>query len=256
MVRALKWSAFLFAATLGVALFVPDGSPALDLINGLGALLLLVVSILGLLVAATSLRRRFGRNASVRDTTPVPPGSKGRAPADTAPKKSHVDYVIKRRDWTGEGGIQARGYDVYHRGDSRSLFSNNMRPQGQTWRSTLFLIKLAGVSFRPDVLQKPQFSLGSRVTLIPDPNNPHSRTGKAVAIWDADRNFHIGYVPEADTALVFDRMQSEGGVWGFVLREYWKGRKRVGLEVLLVPPDTRVKFPSGRVEPMQRAVPT
>jgi len=119
-----------------------------------------------------------------------------------------------------------------------------MRPQGKSWRSTLFLIRIAGVSHRAEVLQKPEFDLGSRVSLVPDPENPHSKSGKAVAVWDAAGRHHAGFVPEADTRLVFDRIRAEDGVWGFIATEYWKGRKRVGLEVLLVPPGERVSIPS------------
>jgi hypothetical protein len=155
-----------------------------------------------------------------------------------------LHYYLRPRTWTGDDGLSLRGYDVFHTDRKTHLYSQDMRPQGKRWLSTFYACKVAGTSHRKKELQRRQFGVGSVVTLVPDPDNPHSKTGKAVQVWDARRKYQVGFIPEEDAPRIFDRLtETDDPVWGFILTEYHKKGKRVGLEVLLVPPGTPLRLP-------------
>jgi hypothetical protein len=100
------------------------------------------------------------------------------------------------------------------------------------------VINVAGSSFRLDELQDDGFAPGRRLSLVAEPDNEHDPN--AIAIWDADRRAHAGYVP-ADLAreLAADEWQAVS------LREFFEDNRRVGLRVLLAPRDAWVGAPRG-----------
>src|SRR5204863_8038077 len=55
------------------------------------------------------------------------------------------------------------------------------------------VVKLAGASYRADALQDDGFAPGRRLALVAEPENEHDPN--AVAIYDAERRVHGGYVP-------------------------------------------------------------
>ena len=59
------------------------------------------------------------------------------------------------------------------------------------------VIPVAGVSYRPEVLDDPSSDPGRRLSLVPEPENPHDPN--AVAIYNEDRTLQLGYVPAAVT---------------------------------------------------------
>src|SRR5918912_1063423 len=59
------------------------------------------------------------------------------------------------------------------------------------------VVKLAGASYRSDALQDDAFAPGRRLALVREPDNEHDPN--AVAVYDAGRRMHGGYVP-ADVA--------------------------------------------------------
>jgi HIRAN domain-containing protein len=98
------------------------------------------------------------------------------------------------------------------------------------------VIKVAGASYRLDALQDDAFAPGSRLELVPEPDNEHDPN--AVGIWDAKRRLQAGYVP-AETAAGLD-----AGEWQAVsLLEFFEGDKRAGLRVLLAPKDAWIGVP-------------
>ena len=162
---------------------------------------------------------------------------------DKSGPRDHL-YYLEPRSWDGDDGLYGRGYNLFHSSDpARSLRWHDLRPQGKSWRSTFFLTKIAGVSHRADVAQRPEFDVGARISLVPDPDNPHSRSGKAVQVWDARQTQQVGFVPDDDAPRIFDRLRKGDPVWGFVFAEHRKNGERVGLEILLVPPDSSLKLP-------------
>ena len=98
------------------------------------------------------------------------------------------------------------------------------------------VVKLAGASYRADELQDDAFSPGRRLTLVREPENEHDPN--AIAVWDAERRVQAGYVP-ADVALELRGDEQAVSLWEF------RGDDggRVGLRVLLAPPDAWVQEP-------------
>jgi hypothetical protein len=99
----------------------------------------------------------------------------------------------------------------------------------------LRVVKVAGSSYRLEALQDAGFDPGRRLSLVPEPDNEHDPN--AVAIWDAERRLQAGYVP-AEVAPELD-----GGEQAVSLWEFREGGSRIGLRVLIVPPDAWIGEP-------------
>jgi len=97
------------------------------------------------------------------------------------------------------------------------------------------VIKVAGASYRADALQDPAFAPGSRIALVPEPDNPHDPN--AVAVWDESRRLQAGYVP-AEVAGSIRGDEQAVSLWEFV-----EDGRRVGLRVLLAPADAWIGRP-------------
>ncbi|MHB8470379.1 MAG: HIRAN domain-containing protein [Gaiellaceae bacterium] len=100
----------------------------------------------------------------------------------------------------------------------------------------LLVVKLAGSSFRNDELQDDAFAPGRRLALVPEPENEHDPN--AIAVYDAERRLHAGYVPAAFAPELSGEEQAVS-IWEF--RDEW-GR-RTGLRVLIAPPDAWIQEP-------------
>ena len=98
------------------------------------------------------------------------------------------------------------------------------------------VVKLAGASYRDEALQDEGFAPGRRLALVPEPNNEHDPN--AVAVYDAGRRLQAGYVP-AEVAPALRGDEQAVSLWEFLDED---GR-RIGLRVLLVPPDAWVQEP-------------
>ena len=72
--------------------------------------------------------------------------------------------------------------------------------------------------------------------LVPEPENEHDPS--AIGVWDADRRLQAGYVPADVTSRVWDGAQAVS-LWEF------RGEhgRRVGLRVLIAPPDAWIGRP-------------
>jgi HIRAN domain len=98
------------------------------------------------------------------------------------------------------------------------------------------VVPVAGTSFRLDALQDDGFAPGRRLALVAEPENEHDPN--AIGIWDAERRVQAGYVP-ADVARELDAAK-----WQAVsLLEFYEGRGRGGLRVLLAPSDAWIGVP-------------
>jgi hypothetical protein len=100
----------------------------------------------------------------------------------------------------------------------------------------LRVVKLAGSSYRADALQDDAFAPGRRLSLVREPENEHDPN--AVAVWDAGRRLHAGYVP-ADAAPSLRGDEQAVSLWEF--RD--ESGRRVGLRVLLAPADAWIQEP-------------
>jgi hypothetical protein len=100
----------------------------------------------------------------------------------------------------------------------------------------LRVVKLAGASYRADVLQDDAFAPGRRLALVPEPENEHDPN--AVAVWDADRRLQAGYVP-AEIAPELGGDEQAVSLWEF----RGDDGQRIGLRVLLAPADAWIQEP-------------
>ncbi len=95
----------------------------------------------------------------------------------------------------------------------------------------LRVIAVAGVSFRADAVTDSSFDPGSRLALVPEPDNEHDPN--AVGIWNEQGTLQAGYVPrEVAPELRGDELAVS----------LWRAGAE-GLRVLLVPPGSWVGQP-------------
>jgi len=94
----------------------------------------------------------------------------------------------------------------------------------------LWVVPVAGVSFRPGAVEDPSFDPGRRLALVREPENEHDPS--AVAIWNEERTVQAGYVPREVAP------ELAGGEQALSL---W--RVEGGLRVLIVPADAWVGTP-------------
>lgn len=99
----------------------------------------------------------------------------------------------------------------------------------------VLVVRLAGASFRATALQDDSFAPGSSLALVPEPDNEHDPN--AVAIWNEGRTLHAGYVP-AETVSELRGDEQALSLWEFV-----EGGVRIGLRVLISPPDAWIGRP-------------
>jgi hypothetical protein len=97
------------------------------------------------------------------------------------------------------------------------------------------VVKLAGSSYRAEALQDDGFAPGRRLALVPEPENEHDPS--AVAVWDAERRVQAGYVP-AEVAPELSGDEQAVSLWEFV-----EDGVRIGLRVLIAPPDAWIGTP-------------
>jgi hypothetical protein len=99
----------------------------------------------------------------------------------------------------------------------------------------LRVVRVAGTSYRGEELQDDAFAPGRRLALVPEPENTHDP--RAVAVWDADRRRQAGYVP-AEVAPDLRGDEQAVSLW-----EFRDAERRVGLRILIAPPDAWIQQP-------------
>jgi len=123
------------------------------------------------------------------------------------------------------------------RGESGYWLRDAATGQALSWKDPrLLVIKVAGTSYRSEELQDDAFAPGRRLALVREPDNPHDPD--AVAVWDAGRRIQVGYVP---ATFAPELRGDEQAVALWELRD--DGGRRVGLRVLLAPPDAWIQEP-------------
>ena len=104
------------------------------------------------------------------------------------------------------------------------------------WSDTrLRVVRVAGTSYRADALQDDGFAPGRRLALVLEPDNEHDPN--AIAVWDTELRRQAGYVP-ADVAPELRGDEQAVSLW-----EFREGDRRVGLRILLAPPDAWIQEP-------------
>jgi HIRAN domain-containing protein len=106
-----------------------------------------------------------------------------------------------------------------------------------SWRDDrVRVVKVAGASYRAEALQDGGFAPGRRLALVPEPENEHDPN--AIGVWNEERTVQAGYVP-ADVAPTVPHDWQAVSLWEFT----GSARERIGLRVLLAPPDAWIGLP-------------
>jgi hypothetical protein len=92
------------------------------------------------------------------------------------------------------------------------------------------VVPVAGVSFRPEAVADASFDPGSRLVLVPEPDNEHDPN--AVGVWNRGRTLQAGYVPR-EVAAGLGGSEQAVSLW----------RAGEGLRILLVPAGSWVGKP-------------
>jgi hypothetical protein len=132
---------------------------------------------------------------------------------------------------------EGEGYVVQRTRDKQRL-SHWSLPVSQG----LYAFDVAGVTYRKEALQDPAFSPGKRLAVIPETANPVDPG--ALAVWDSTRKLHIGYVPKDCSPKMRNRMAEEEGFTYVSMWESREGKARMGLRVLAIAPNVRIKLPN------------
>jgi hypothetical protein len=125
------------------------------------------------------------------------------------------------------------------RGESGYRLRDAATGDAMTWDDPrVYVIKLAGASYRADALQDEAFAPGCRLALVPEPDNEHDPD--AIAVWDAQRRLQAGYVP-AEVAPELRGDEQAVSLWEF----RGEDGSRIGLRVLLAPVSAWIQEPRG-----------
>lgn len=105
-------------------------------------------------------------------------------------------------------------------------------------RAGAHVVPVAGASRRGEALQDDAFAPGNPVALVPEPENEHDPD--ALAVWDAGRRLHVGYLPAALAAELELPLQA------LVLWEWRDAGRRLGLRVIVASPGVWIGRPRPR----------
>ena len=97
----------------------------------------------------------------------------------------------------------------------------------------VFVVPVAGVSFREDAVLDSSFDPGLPLALVPEPDNEFD--SNAIGIWNGERTLQAGYVPR-EQARALDGSEHAVSLW----------RAGTGLRVLIVPEGSWVGRPRRR----------
>ena len=94
----------------------------------------------------------------------------------------------------------------------------------------MLVVPVAGVTFRPGVVDDETFEPGRRLALVREPDNEHDPN--AISIWNEERTLQAGYVPREVAAELRGDEQAVS-LW----------RVDGGLRVLVAPADAWIGTP-------------
>jgi hypothetical protein len=149
-------------------------------------------------------------------------------------------FAFEQRGYSAESGsgelVEGRGYELRDERDRPVRWDDS-----RLAAAGITILKVAGTSHRAEELQDDAFRPGSKLNLRPDPANefdPH-----AVGVWDAAGRNQVGFVPREAAGEISKRLEQQS-LEARILWE-WRdeGGRRVGLRMLIAPPDVLSGFP-------------
>lgn len=132
-----------------------------------------------------------------------------------------------------EGG---RGYTIMRLMDEQLLQWRTLpRNEG------IEAVNVVGESHHMKELQKKCFAAGCEVALVPEADNPYDKN--ALAVWDADEKYHVGYIPADESVRITKKMDNGEIERSIIMWETHKRKKRVSIRLLLVSPGASLHIP-------------
>lgn len=110
--------------------------------------------------------------------------------------------------------------------------------QGLSWRTLpwgdgLESLPVVGTKYHPKALNSKEFGPCKPVCLVPEPDNKYDQN--AIAVWSADRQLHVGYIPSENTARLHKEIAAGRQFRCIVMWETTTARqRRVGLRILII----------------------
>lgn len=132
--------------------------------------------------------------------------------------------TIRLEPFEGDSGS---GYAIVRNSDDQRLQWQTLKT-GEGLKS--FYVK--GAKRRMDALQSSAFRPGKEVLLVPEPDNPHDED--AVAVYDAEGETKLGYVPADDTRIVHMFLDEDSEARCLVVWQVVEGGERKAIRVLLL----------------------
>lgn len=105
-------------------------------------------------------------------------------------------------------------------------------------------IPVSGESYHMEDLQSDAFKPGQELSLVREPDNPHSEEGTATAVMDASETLKAGYIPTEESTRIARKLD-RGEEWRcFSMWEVIRDGERTSLRVFLVDANASLKLPS------------
>lgn len=146
-------------------------------------------------------------------------------------RSKEYDYRLVENEW--ESG---QGYVVQRTSDGQKLSWRRL-PVSEGFES----LGVAGESHRLDELQSPTFKPGNRLSLVPEPDNPHDPD--AIAVWDEHQSFQAGYIPSTDAERIGRKLEAGEIEQVVSMWETYAEGRRVSLRMLLLGPEASIALP-------------
>ena len=146
-----------------------------------------------------------------------------------------AEFTFQRRshDFTGEDGTRVLGFGLeIWDAEGRDVPWDEYRRIDPSARN----FKIAGAHYREEALQSDAFAPGSRLALVPEPDNPHDP--QAIKVLDATETEHVGYVPADRCADLGELLAAHADLAALVAWE-WRldDGSRSALRALVLPPE-------------------
>jgi hypothetical protein len=153
------------------------------------------------------------------------------APAEE-PLELALRFVERQFDTYADDGteIYGRGWVIHDSTTDRAFEEADPLLDG----ASILIFNVRGVTFRKGALQQPCFNPGHKVLIVPEPDNPVDKD--ALAVWDASRRHHLGYVPKERTWRFRISLGANRDSRAYVWWDWHKTNgERCGVKVVLLP---------------------
>lgn len=161
--------------------------------------------------------------------TPQIPDTPRKVRPKVRPKKQKSGrFTLIEADFDPDGDKTDLMWFGFHIRDEKGLAV----PYDRAREFGLNIFNVAGVTYRPDMLQRDCFKPGTTVKLLAEPDNKHDPN--AVSVWDQYGSWMVGYVPREQNRRVRAAIE-KADQQALVLAEQRKDGKRVSLTVMVGP---------------------